>query len=149
NVVPTSVAHEALVQFRCERYAVNSGCVRDVANHLAGVRVDNDDVRIVRNVQATRCAVHRQIVPAAVTADFNFFQNLPARWRSERADREQGRQSQRDNSTHRSSFGFPRMVESYRKIWQTRIKSKLISVYLGKAGLSERTQSSPLPYNQA
>ena len=52
--------------------------VWNIADNFACIRIDDNDMRGVRHVQAAGGAVHRQIIPTALTANLDLLENFPA-----------------------------------------------------------------------
>ena len=71
-----AVAHEAAVQLRRDRDAVNARRIGDVADHFARVDIDDDDVGRMRDIEPARRAVDGQIVPAAFAADLDLAEEV-------------------------------------------------------------------------
>src|SRR6185436_1633125 len=76
DVVAAAVADEALVELRRDGDAVNARGIRNVADDRVLVDVDDDDVGGVGDVEPPRRRVHRQVVPAAFSADFDLVQDV-------------------------------------------------------------------------
>ena len=66
--------------------------VRDVTDNLAGVRIDNNHMRRMRQIKAPAGAIHLRIIPAALAADFNFFHNVVSRRCRKHRERGNGKQ---------------------------------------------------------
>src|SRR6185295_14295015 len=69
--VDPAAADEALAELGGDGDAVHARRVGNVADHLVGVEIDDDDVRRVRYVEPPRGAVDGQVVPAALAADLD------------------------------------------------------------------------------
>src|SRR5690349_2313494 len=66
DFVFTTIAGETVFELGGECNAVNSGCVRDCPDQLAAVRIDYVHLRAVRQVQASRIAIDRYVIEAAI-----------------------------------------------------------------------------------
>ena len=66
-----AIADEAAIQLRSNGDSVHARRVRNIADDLVRLEVDNHDVRRVRHIQSPGGAVDRQVVPAAFAADLD------------------------------------------------------------------------------
>ena len=52
-----AIAHEPAIELGNHRNTVNARCIGNIADHLAGVDIDDDDVGGVRDVEAAAAAL--------------------------------------------------------------------------------------------
>src|SRR5689334_20207830 len=55
----------------CESNSMHTLCVRDVADDFAAIGVEHNDVRPMRDVDATSGAVYTDVVPTFIATDLN------------------------------------------------------------------------------
>ena len=55
---------------------MDTGSVGDVADHLASLRIDDDDMGPMAHIQAMRGRVDREIVPPPIAADRDLFREV-------------------------------------------------------------------------
>ena len=94
-----AVAHEPAVQFRSDGNAVNAWRIGDIADDLAGVDIDDDDMGRVGNVEAARGRVDGEVVPPALAADFDFAEKVVTGRGSEQDGSSDGRGEQHQQKT--------------------------------------------------
>ena len=63
------VAGEAAIQFRCDRNSVDTGSVRNIANYLVGVKIDDHYMCATGDVETPRRSIHSEIIPATLPAN--------------------------------------------------------------------------------
>src|SRR5467141_877671 len=68
-IVRTAVAGEAAAEIGSDGDSMDALGVGDVANNGVGVRIENDDVRAARDVDAAGVTINENVIPAAVAAD--------------------------------------------------------------------------------
>ncbi len=76
DVVGAAVADKAAIEFAGDGDTVHALGVRDIADHFAGVEIQNHDVGAVRDVQAAAGGVRGQVIPEAVTAEMNLLNDV-------------------------------------------------------------------------
>src|SRR5439155_7135633 len=69
-----TVAREAAIQLRRERYSMDSGSIVYFAGHRRVVQIDDDDLVGVADVQPARSRINREIVPTSFSANPNFLE---------------------------------------------------------------------------
>ncbi len=87
DVVAAAVAGETAAEVGSDGNAVNPFGVRDVANDGVGVRIENHDVRAARDVNAAGVTIHVDVIPTALAADRDGFDDVIARTRRRRYGR--------------------------------------------------------------
>ena len=89
-----AVAGETATVVGIERNAVHPQRVRNVAQYLAAVGINDDHVRSARNEQVPRAGIERQIVPATLPTQFEGIDDVQARiLREQRSGSEKEQQS--------------------------------------------------------
>ena len=98
HVIGAAVGDETAVQIVGNRDSMDALSIRDVANHLAAIQIENDDVSPMREVQATPSGVGRWIIPEPISTQVNFLYDAIAG----RSGRESGRTdyNQQSKSLH-------------------------------------------------
>ena len=86
-IVRTAVAGEAATEVGSDRDAMDALGVGDVANNGVGIRIENDDVRAARDVDAAGVTIHEDVVPAAVAADRDSLDDMIAAGAGRRSGR--------------------------------------------------------------
>ena len=76
HVVRAAVADESPIQLRRDGDAVDARRIGNVADDLARVEVDHRDVGRMGDVETTRGAIDRQVVPSAFATDFDFAERV-------------------------------------------------------------------------
>src|SRR5258705_12758 len=69
--VRLAVARETLAEVICKRHPVDPLHVLEIGNELACTLVNNHHVIASREVNAMRVVIHPEVVPSAVTPDWN------------------------------------------------------------------------------
>src|SRR5262249_46354678 len=95
--------------------AVDARRVGNVADDLVRIQIDDDDVRSVRDVEPSRGAVDREVVPAAFAADLDVAEDVITGGGGERQrDRHERTERREDQSSHRTLLGTD--PELYREV---------------------------------